>query len=100
MSQNKNSIALNAIKASYNNESGEYGINLFVSHHLEQFDKTVWKKILGKSDPTPQDVIDAIVFIECEDDVYDFSLPNEVTDYVICVSFDDSGAIDNIAMES
>ncbi|MUI16138.1 DUF2004 domain-containing protein [Massilia dura] len=33
-------------------------------------------------------------------DVFDFSLPDDVTDYVISVRFDDSGEVENISMES
>lgn len=100
MPHNKKDIALTAIKASYGTESGEDGINLFVSHHLEQFDETEWQSILGMSNPTSKDVIEALVFVECDDGVYDFSLPNDVTDYVVCVSFNVSGDIDDISMES
>jgi hypothetical protein len=37
-----------------------------------------------------------------EEDIeyFDFTLPDEVTDYVISVHFDSSGSIDGITMES
>ena len=35
-----------------------------------------------------------------DEEVYDFTLPEEVTDYVVSVSFDEDGEIDDIVMES
>jgi len=101
MSQDRKGLALNAIKASHNTEQGEYGIDLFVSHHLEEFSDTEWQTLLGKVKPSSSDVIEALVFKECSDsNVYDFTLPNDVTDYVVSVSFNDGGDIDSISMES
>ena len=33
-------------------------------------------------------------------DVFDFTLPEEITDYVLSVAFDESGAITGMTMES
>ena len=33
-------------------------------------------------------------------DTFDFTLPEDVTDYVISVHFDEEGAVDDISMES
>jgi hypothetical protein len=33
-------------------------------------------------------------------EMFDFSLPGEVSDYVLSVSFDETGAVDDISMES
>ena len=33
-------------------------------------------------------------------DMFDFTLPGDVTDYVICVSFDEHGKVEEISMES
>ncbi|MDV5047629.1 DUF2004 domain-containing protein [Vibrio diabolicus] len=35
-----------------------------------------------------------------EDDVCDFTLPNDVTNYLISVSFDENGQVVDISMES
>jgi hypothetical protein len=37
---------------------------------------------------------------EGEIEYFDFTLPDEVTDYVISVHFDDAGTIEGISMES
>ena len=33
-------------------------------------------------------------------DTFDFTLPDEVTNYVICVRYDDDGEVEDISMES
>ncbi|MCC2606971.1 DUF2004 domain-containing protein [Planctobacterium marinum] len=35
-----------------------------------------------------------------DSEVYDFTLPDEVTNYVVSVSLDDDGEIEDITMES
>ena len=94
--------ALEGIKKSSGTEQGEYGIDEFVSHHLEELPQSYWEKHLGTSTPTKNQVIDLLVLRSKWDDeeVYDFTLPEDVTDYVVSVSFDDDGEIDDITMES
>jgi len=100
MSNEKN--ALDGIKKSSGTEQGEYGIDEFVSHHLEELPQSYWEKHLGTSKPSQEQVIDLLVIRSKWDDeeVYDFTLPEEVTDYVVSVSFDEDGEIDDISMES
>lgn len=100
MSHDKKDLALSAIKASQGTEQGEYGIDLFISHHLEQFDSTEWQELLGKAKPSTNEIVESLVYIDDYDGVYDFSLPNDVTGYVVSVSFDDAGNVDSISMES
>ncbi|EPE5851656.1 DUF2004 domain-containing protein [Vibrio vulnificus] len=93
-------LALEAIKASRGTESGEYGIDLFVSHHLDELHAAVWLEILGKENPNFDDILSALVVAYVEDDVCDFTLPNDVTNYLISVSFDENGQVVDISMES
>ncbi|EDP57557.1 DUF2004 domain-containing protein [Vibrio sp. AND4] len=93
-------LALEAIKSSHGTESGEYGIDLFVSHHLDELPKAVWLEILGKENPSFNDILSVLVVAYMEDDVYDFTLPNDVTNYLISVSFDENGQVSDISMES
>ncbi|MGL1529914.1 DUF2004 domain-containing protein, partial [Vibrio parahaemolyticus] len=93
-------LALEAIKASRGTELGEYGIDLFVSHHLDEFPAAVWLEILGKENPSFDDILSALVVAYVEDDVCDFTLPNDVTNYLISVSFDENGQVVDISMES
>ncbi len=95
-------IALEGIKKSSGTEQGEYGIDLFVSHHLEELPQSYWEGYLGTSKPNHGQVIELLILRSKWDDeeVYDFTLPDEVTDYVVSVSFDKDGEIDDISMES
>jgi sigma54-dependent transcription regulator len=94
--------ALAAIKEASGTELGEYSVDEFISHHLEELSADYWKKHLGTTSPTTESVIGLLVLRSKWDDseVYDFTLPEEVTDYVVSVSFDDDGEIEDIAMES
>ena len=94
--------ALAAIKEASGTKLGEYSVDEFISHHLEELPSDYWKKHLGTTSPTADSVIGLLVLRSKWDDseVYDFTLPENVTDYVVCVSFDDDGEIENIAMES
>ena len=98
---------LAAIKSTFGTDDGEYGPNLFISHHLEEIDNKYWKKHLGTANPDPRQILDALVLRshwgdEDEDgiDTFDFTLPEEVTDYVLSVRFDDKGNVEDISMES
>ena len=94
--------ALEAIKKSLGTEAGEYGIDLFVSHHLEELPSSYWLKHLNITIPSSEQVISLLTLREKweGEETYDFTLPGEVTDYVISVSFDDEGNIEDIVMES
>ena len=63
--------------------------------------ESYWEKHLGNSNPSKEKVIDLLILRSKWDDeeVYDFTLPDEVTDYVLSVSFED-GSIEDITMES
>ncbi|NOH99330.1 DUF2004 domain-containing protein [Vibrio sp. 99-70-13A1] len=93
-------LALAAIKASRGTELGEYGIDLFVSHHLDEISATAWLVILGNENPNFDDIFSALVLNHVEDGVYDFTLPNDVTSYVVSVVFDEAGQVTDISMES
>jgi len=101
-------VALSAIKAAYGTSDDEFGATLFVSHHLEELDASYWEKHLETASPDPIRVLEMLTLSshwgdEDDDDgidIFDFTLPGEVTDYVISVSFDDNGNVENITMES
>jgi hypothetical protein len=99
--------ALSAIKSAYGTEADEYGATLFVSHHLEEIKPAFWKKYLGTTQPEPRSVLDILILQshwgdEDNDgiDTFDFSLPEDVTNYVISVRFDAAGKVEDISMES
>jgi hypothetical protein len=103
--QKRTESARAAIKAAYGTEDDEYGATLFVSHHLEEIESAYWEKQFGTAKPEPREILESLVLrSEFEDDdefdTFDFTLPGEVTDYVICVTFDEDGEVSDISMES
>ncbi len=103
--QKRTEAARAAIKSAYGTEDDEFGATLFVSHHLEELAPSYWKKHFGTASPEPQRILDALVlrseFEEDDDcDMLDFTLPGDATDYVLCVSFDEDGRVEDISMES
>lgn len=108
--QRREQVALEAIKKSLGTEAGEFSATLFASHHLEQLDSTYWQTHLGVDRPEPSQVLDLLRLVphwsDEEDgdidgiDTLDFALPEDVSNYVLCVIFDDDGDVDEILMES
>jgi len=102
--EQREKLALEAIKQAFGTEAGEDSINLFVEHHLEELPQSYWQQHLGHSTPEPKGIVSLLQLRSSwgEDDIeyFDFTLPDEVTDYVVSVHFDESGAIDSISMES
>lgn len=83
----------------------EFGATLFVSHHLDELDPSYWKKHVSTETPDQRRVLDLLVLKshwggDDELDTFDFTLPGEITDYVLSVTFDESGAIAGMTMES
>lgn len=100
-------VALAAIREAFGTEEDEFGATLFVSHHLEELQADDWKSIVGTTQPTPDQVLGLLQLRshwgdDEEDgiDVFDFTLPSDVTDYVLSVRFDGSGEVEDISMES
>jgi len=89
-------LALDAIKQSFGTEAGENSINLFVEHHLAELPQSYWQQHLGTDTPEPSAVIGLLRFSSSwgddEIEYFDFTLPDEVTDYVVSVHFDSAGS--------
>ncbi|MEL6300072.1 MAG: DUF2004 domain-containing protein [Pseudomonadota bacterium] len=92
------------IIAVYGTAGDEFGATLFVAHHLDELDASYWFEHTGESKPDPQQVLQLLELRldpeEDEIDILDFTLPGAVTNYVICVEFDESGNIAGVSMES
>jgi Protein of unknown function (DUF2004) len=97
-------LALDAIRQAFGTEKGDHSVNLFVEHHLEELPSSYWQQHLGTGAPKPVAILGLLEFRsswgEGEIEYFDFTLPDEVTDYVMSVHFDVTGAIDGISMES
>ena len=101
----REAVARAAIKKAYGTADDEDGPTLFVSHHLEEIDSAYWKQHFSTETPDPQRILDALVLRghwggDDEIDTFDFTLPEDVTDYVISISFDELGDVSGITMES
>lgn len=99
--------ALAAINADYGTPDAEFSTTMFVSHHLDELDAGYWQARLGTQQPEPAKVLSLLELRshwgDEEDngiDVFDFTLPDDVTQYVLSVRFDQDGAVEGISMES
>lgn len=97
-------MALDAIRNAYGTEAGEFGANLFVEHHLDEIPQDYWQEHTGTGKPDPAAILGLLELKsnwgEGDIENFDFSLPGDVTQYVLSVRFDDVGEIDEISMES
>lgn len=102
--ERRKQVALEAIRRAYGTVADQYGATLFVSHHLSELGAGYWQAHLQAERPEPSQVLSLLTLLSPEEDddlsQLDFSLPGNVSDYVISVTFDESGAVDEIAMES
>ncbi len=97
-------LALDAIRKVYGTEAGEFSTTLFVSHHLEELSTDYWQEHAGTDNPDPAAVLGLLELKsnwgESDMENFDFSLPGDVTDYMLSVRFDETGEIEEISMES
>jgi len=98
--------ARESIKSFYGTPEGEDGPTLFISHHLDELEPDFWVRTYGTEAPEATQVLDSLVLVgswSSEDDgnidVFDFSLPNNVTNYLLSVRFVD-GKVAEVTMES
>jgi hypothetical protein len=101
----REAVARAAITKAYGTPDDEFGATLFISHHLEELDSGYWKKHLGTESPEPRRILELLELRshwggDDEIDAFDFTLPEDVTNYVISVAFDDDGDVSGITMES
>lgn len=103
-SDKRHGLALEAIKKAYGTESGEDNVNLFVEHHIEELSPSYWQEHLETETPEGSAVVNLLQLGSSwgDDDMeyFDFTLPGDVTNYVVSVHFDVSGNIDAISMDS
>lgn len=103
--------AILAISNELETKADASAVSDFITHHLEEIDGDFWQKHLGSARPNSIQVLDLLVLRshwsvvgnDIDDngiDNFDFTLPENATDYVICVRFDKAGQVDTISMES
>ncbi len=100
-------IALDAIRRSLGTEAGEFDATLFATHHLDELQPPYLQARLQNGRPEPARVLDLLQlqshWDEDDDDginTLDFGLPGGVSNYLRSVSFDESGEVEDISMES
>ncbi|MDH5821800.1 DUF2004 domain-containing protein [Luteimonas sp. RD2P54] len=102
--EKRTKLALDAIKKAYGTEEDEFGATLYVKHHLEEIEESYWLEKLGSKKPDPLSVLELLELGSTwgDDDMehFDFTLPGEITNYVLSVHFADDGEILSIEMES
>ena len=102
--EKRTTLALAAIKQAFGSDADEFGATMFVKHHLEELSQDYWQEHVGTSNPEASAVLGLLELKsnwgEDEIENLDFTLPGEITDYVVSVHFDDAGAVDGISMES
>ena len=97
--------ARHAIKNGFDMDDEDSGVAMFVAFHLEELDAAYWQQHLGTARPMPDAVLDALVLRERwggagDLEHFDFTLPGDITDYVIGVRFDAAGKVAEVSMES
>ena len=109
--QKRTNAALIAIKNDFSQSGDETATQLFVAHHLDEIEASYWQAQLNSAKPAAESVLDLLVLkvhwaVKAGDidengiDTFDFTLPDNVTQYVLSVRFDETGEIESIDMES
>jgi len=103
---NRETVARAKLLELLGTNAGEFGPTLFVSHHKEELGSEYWISAFGEPDPKPEAIIKGLVLVDSWDseedgniDTLDFSLPGEVTDYLLSVRFSGEEVVD-VSMES
>lgn len=88
-------VALQTIKDSQGTPYWEHGVKPFITHQLEVVDSSYWQHELGTSNPSYSDVLELVMYKTSMDNglTLDFTLPENITTYVIRVRFDGNDQI-------
>ena len=95
-----------AVKSLIGKPEGEDSITLFVEHHLAELEADYFSNTYGTAMPEAIQIADSLVLVDSwssEDDghidVFDFSLPDNVTNYLLSVRFS-GDKVEEVSMES
>ena len=100
MSQvDRKQAALYAIKNSADTPYWDGGVKPFLSHHLEVVDPSYWQSEVGTTHPSYSDILELILFkaYHGNDLTLDFTLPGNITTYIIRVVFNAADEISGIS---
>lgn len=98
-------VARRAVQRAFETADGEWSARLFVTHHLAELDPAYWRRHLSVEQPQPSAVLELLQLLKHwggndEMETFDFALPDGVTNYVLCVRFDENGDVEAVEMES
>ena len=104
-------IARDALKADYAEKPDDGSAGVYLSHHAEELGEKDLLKIFGIADPDELDIdhlLDALQLkriglypgSEGYCAVFDYTIDQEATDYILAVEFDSDGELCGISMDS
>jgi hypothetical protein len=104
-------IARDAFKAEYAEKPDDGSVGIYLSHHAEELGEKELLKIFGITDPDELDInhlLEALqlkrigLYPGAEDyrAVFDYTIDEEATDYLLAVEFDGEGEVCGISMDS
>ena len=103
---NRETVARAKLLGLLGSDEGELGPTLYVRHHKEELGSEYWTGAFGEPDPKPEAIIEGLVLASSWDseddgniDTLDFTLPGEVTDYLLSVRFT-GDEVSDVSMES
>lgn len=108
MSKDKEKAGLTAILETHaaNEKNEENSVVLFASHHLAELDAESLEAATGQAKPDQKTLLSKLVLLDSWTDedtgthVMDYTLPNDVTNYLLSVKYDAAGTLIEIEMES
>jgi hypothetical protein len=104
-------IARDAFKAEFAEKPDEGSVGIYLSHHAEELGEKDLLRIFGTADPDDLDIdqlLDALQLkriglypgSEGYCAVFDYTIDEEATDYLLVVEFDSDGGVYGISMDS
>ena len=95
--------AISAITALYDTAEGEKSVTRYVTHLLEEIDDDFWEEHLKTSTPEAVQILGILELVSHWSDgdaqVFEFSLPDKGTAFVLSVQFDNDGDVVDIEMD-
>ncbi len=94
-------LAMRAIQDNLNSDKQDAVVKQFIQYHLSTIESEYWDRVLHTSQPTVGQICELLEphkpcimggqedehCIRYLDNHFDFTLPQEITDYVLCVAF-------------
>jgi len=100
--------AFSAIAADYDLEEESETARFYLQHHIDEFTKDELSDIFGEEEINKESFMNSLILqrvgIYPEDDesfvIFDIQFPDEFTNYLMAVTFDDANELSCISMES